>query len=379
MGMTIPIKWQRALLTRQIQRILVIHLGGLGDLILSFPALQALRHRYPSASITLFTADHSREAAVSLGDFDHILSMDFPRYGWGKEDRRKKYSRLSTLFHVWRRLRREPFDLIINMLTLGSNMGSFRMMLFMKGLRGWCRVGRGTHTLGKWLDLRLEENLPSIRHEADTFIHLVDLVGAVSTDLSTSLSIPPSDTAFINTFLRTHGLNDQTAPILVHPSAGWPSKRWPIKRFAELLNQISEVHPNLSLIIIGDKNTESLAQELVSLVRAPTVEATNQLTIPETAALMRRSLMLISNDGGPVHLASAVGLPVLAIFGPGDPVRYAPLSKRSRIIRHPVECSPCPFSECPLTGEKHHQCLKPISVQEVAEAALTMLNEIESS
>ncbi len=366
-----PAKWQRWLLNHPPQRILILNIGGLGDLLLSLPALEALRVRFPKAFITLVTRTPLEAVAKRLPGLNDIRVVDLPRLGWGGRG-----IGFTEWLRLVRRLRRERYDLAINLLQFGSQGGALRMKWFFRATGARCRVGRNTESWGNWLNLSLPDYVvePGGPHESENFLRVVRLVGALPLPAFSPFPLDHGDQTAAEHFLKKAGVPPDPLPILIHAGAGWPSRRWPIDSFAELIKKLRQDTPH-PLILIGDQSEKASSKILHERARGAFHDAIGRLDVFQTASLMRRSRLLISNDGGPVHLASAVGTPVLAIFGPGDVNRFHPLSPGSRVIYKPVECSPCYYVECPLQGNEFHKCLRSITPEEVAEMALEMIQE----
>ncbi|MFH0787247.1 MAG: glycosyltransferase family 9 protein, partial [Pseudomonadota bacterium] len=153
--------------------------------------------------------------------------------------------------------------------------------------------------------------------------------------------------------------------IVIHPGAGWLSRRWPVIRYAELIQRLQK-ELQARLIVIGGEEGGSkealLFKELFSLIRVPLINLVQQLSLKQLMALLDRADLFVGNEAGPMHLAAALNRPVVAIIGPTRPELTGPFGPRARIVRKKVDCSPCRERNCPDL-----KCMKAIEVSDVFE------------
>ena len=168
-------------------------------------------------------------------------------------------------------------------------------------------------------------------------------------------------------FLRESGL--EGGPIVaLHPGASCPSKRWPAERFAAVGDRLTENH-GLQVVVLTGPGEAEYGEQVVTRMRQPAARALGRFGLGETACLLRKARLLVSNDSGPVHLACAVGTPVVSIFGRWggglSPTRWGPTGERSVALHRDIGCRPCLAHNCTI-GFK---CLEAIAVDEVVAAA----------
>jgi lipopolysaccharide heptosyltransferase II len=215
-------------------------------------------------------------------------------------------------------------------------------------------------------------------HALDRYLLVAKSLGAVQTEPVCSIPISREDEQAAHQLLKSIGLSDSRNFVVVNPTARWWTKRWPIDRFARLADLLQDL--GFPVVLIGAESDIPEIQRLQALTRTSPRSVTGRTTLKQLAALLKRSSLLITNDSGPMHLAAAVGTPVVAVFGPTDPVRTGPYRHLSvgvhatmqdagfpimhTIIRKPVECSPCLSKRCRV-GD--HRCMMQIEVEEVVE------------
>ena len=165
------------------------------------------------------------------------------------------------------------------------------------------------------------------------------------------------------------GVSFQRKLVGVNPGAFYGSaKRWPSDRYALLLDRLIQSRP-VEVVVFGAPNELAIAQSIQSEMRSRPVILTGKTQLEELIAMISLCDLFITNDSGPMHLATAVGVPTLAIFGPTDEFATGPLSPRAVVLKKRVECSPCLLRECPID----HRCMTRMSVDEVFEQADRML------
>jgi lipopolysaccharide heptosyltransferase II len=190
-------------------------------------------------------------------------------------------------------------------------------------------------------------------HHAARYLHIADKVGGASVDLK--FSAAPQ--------------RDGPIRLAICPGAEYGSaKRWQPVRFRRMMQSVSE-RVDCSWTIFGVEKDREVADEIAEDFGAPCENLVGRTSLAELIDALRNIDVLVSNDTGTMHLAAALGVPVVAIFGSTEPALTAPLGEKQIVIRHQVECSPCFLRECPLD----FRCMDAVSVSEVAEAVLQLL------
>jgi ADP-heptose:LPS heptosyltransferase len=319
----------------EVREIAVVKFWGVGNAALLLPVLRRLRQRYPQARLTVVTLAHIapiyREAA------DRILTVrlrPFPRA-------------LIDLARVTWRLRRDRIDLALDMEQF---VRTSELVLFLARARqviAFDTPGLARATLA---DVRVPYD--DHRHMGESFLDLARAVGVTggryeAGGLRARVPAP---------------LAEGGSPLVVlHPGSGdnFPGRRWPAERFGELARQL--VDSGTRVAVTGGQHERGIVDAVVAAAQRPLFDCVGRLSLDELVALLDRADLLVSNDTGPVHLASALGTPVYALYGPNTPRLYGPLSAGSRAFYDAPPCSPC------ITNFNHKtsRCLNPVCIQAI--------------
>ena len=335
-------------------KILIIKPSSLGDVVQTLPVLRLLRRHWPQAHIAWCLAEGLIPLLENDPDVNEIIP--FQRKGW---------SSLRGLAH-WRKtivhLRERKFDLVIDLQSL-----------LRSGLVAW--LARGTTTAG--LDLRREgANLfydlavprPTDRpHAVDWYLAVLRELGVPTGDWPEL--IPPR--ADIQKRLRRIRNGSDKPMIALIPGARWDNKRWPAAHFAALTKQLDPTGRRYDFAILGARNDSHLAAEITNQADRTLLDLTGQTSLKEMIEWLRLSSLVITNDTGPMHIASALGKPLVGLFGPTDHRQTGPWGAHAQSLRIDLPCAPCMKSRCRWKSEM--QCLHELSPAMVALSAQSML------
>ncbi len=297
--------------------ILVVRTDRIGDVVLTIPAVRALKKAFPQARISMWVASSTRELVEGLPFVDEVLVEDRTK-GWAG------YREFLT------RLRSKKFDLAVNYHTKRRT----NLSCFLAGIPG--RLGFRNNKFGWLLNLPVQDRRHlGERHEAEYCLDLLRAVGVKSADTSLELPPMPQAEAWVSGLLRDKRLSG--VPLIAfHPDANSPSKCWPAESFARLADRLAQsLHARI--LLVGGGSARRAAGDILSQVtgEAP-VDLTGSTTVAQMAALFRHCQLVISNDSGPVHVAAAAGVPVISLFlrsQPGiNPKRWRPLGAKSVLL-----------------------------------------------
>ena len=336
-GVTLP----HGMLATELQpfKIVVRSPNWLGDAVMAIPTVRALAAGRPDAQIFVLTPARIAELWESVSEVKGVIEIAPERAG---------------IFAVAAQLRAAgPFDAAI---LLPNSLRS--------ALETWLarvprRVGFAGHSRSALLNQIVPEPLvepgPTRPHHSERYLHLARSVGAK--DPAASLAAPR---ARRDGFLR----------IGLVPGAEYgPTKRWFPERFAEAAKKIAQARP-CRFVLFGVSKDEEIGRAIETEIGAEHCEnRIGKTSLSELMLELKECDLLLTNDTGTMHLAAWLDVPLVAVFGSTDPVATGPLSSRARVVRHQVECSPCFLRECPIDL----RCLKSVSVDEVAQAALELL------
>jgi lipopolysaccharide heptosyltransferase II len=346
---------------RRIGRILIRANNWIGDVVMISPAVRAIRGRFPDARIAILAKRWVLETLHGNPFFDDLIEHDD---GDG-------YRKLTGSFRLAADLRRRRFDLAV----LFQKAFEAAALAFLGHVR--IRVGYATDYRSALLTHPLPPPSASMHH-IDAFLGLARALGCRVDDPVPFFHLDGA------TRDQAGGLLPATwkdgAPIVaLHPGASKPGRAWHAQRFAGLAALLCR-DGGARLLVLGGPGEQELVTTIASAVPADRVLApTPSPSIRVTAALMERCRLFVGNDSGPMHLAAAVGVPTIGLFGPGDPRKTAPRGRagvRITTISKSYPCSPCRqdfFRECPPSPSDKPFCLEEIDVAEVGAAALALL------
>jgi lipopolysaccharide heptosyltransferase I len=351
----------------EIKRILMIQPSRIGDIVFSLPTLSALRRTYPRARITWLVDDRCQDLVEGHPDLDEVLVVPFKAI----EEALKKRA-WKGVGQTFRRLKRElrsrSFDLSIDLHGLAKSA----LLVWMAGAR--FRIGSANTTgmkEGSGFFSREIPPRPNDRHTVERNLSVIDFLGGPTQEVLFQLTNSEDAQSQVREILGSAGRPGQERLAVIHPGAGWLSRRWPADRFAELINILGLI-PGLRLAVIGGAAGGSqegrLFEQLFSLIRVPVINLVNRLSLKQLVALLRETDLFIGNEAGPMHLAAALDRPLVAIIGPTRPELTGPFGGKALIIRKPVSCSPCRERNC-----SELTCMKAIEVTDVLEAVRSVL------
>ena len=344
---------------KDIKRVLVINLGGIGDFLISTPALRALKDHFPQAELYFLVA--GRVAG---------LARDFPyaKKVFVFEIERPWLHVLANIKNILE-LRRSKIDLGINMRTLVSGSGAGKIKFIMQLISPRIKAGRDTAGRGYFFDIKIPESDVGEKYEMDYDIDVVKALGATVHDRGVDLKIDPSSLQRAEQILRDGGIAGSDAVIGIHPG-GKPSHRWPSDNFAQVLKRFHAT-TGCKFVITGSKDEVKLAGDIIAKSGVNALNLAGKLTIRELAAVLKRCDLYITNDTGSMHIAAIMDTPMVALFGPGYVTRYDPrnISSRAIVFYKKEQCSPCNRSVCPSM-----KCMGSIPVDDVAQAAQKLLS-----
>jgi len=362
-------------------KILIIKLSAIGDVIHTLPALALLRRCVPECSLNWVVEEKAAGILAGHPYLDKVIVSGRKR--WIHDLARP--SRWPAVFReaasFIRELRAERYDLVIDF------QGLFKSAILVLLSRGARKVGYGKTRELSYLALthRIEPP-PAEVHAVDKNIGLVEAVlklNGISSSgrteqgtaashyhlaANSGLAVPAQkEQRGVDELLRSSRFDPCTPLILINAPAGWKTKRWDGEKMAALADCLVSTY-NAHLMYIGTAGDAAYIDGIIARMRHPAVNAAGRTTLKELACLISTARLFITTDSGPMHLAAAVGTPVVALFGPTAPWRTGPYTERARIVRTQASCSPCYKRKC-----DEMICMNGIGVDEVMEAAATFM------
>ncbi len=311
--------------TANIRKILVISLSNIGDVILTFPVIDILRTDFPKAEISVVAGPRAETLLRGNPHLENVFVFD------------KRQSFLKNICFMGK-LRKENYDLVVDLRNTAIPFfigGRYRTSF-------WDYKKNNVHMRLKHLN-RLRTIYPYSAQAQEKY----------------SLFIPEKDRIYIGQLLEGEICVDVKKNIVVAPGAANHDKRWTQKGFQEIGDYL--VKQGANIIFVGDQNDREFAQGIQERMREHSVNFCGRLTLIQLAELCKRASLVISNDSAPMHLASYLDRPVLAVFGPTDPQKYGPWSKKSYFLHKNEHCLKCQNNR--LTTS--HTCMEAVKSEDV--------------
>lgn len=330
-----------------INKILVIRVDGIGDLLNSTPAISLLRENYPAAEITVLAQPLNAPVLMGNPGVDRVLT--FARDG--------EHRGLKARLRFYRALRRERFQLVVAMQT-----GMWpHLIAFLSGAP--YRLGRYQKRFRSTLTHAWHGKYPKGEtHEVDRNLELVRLICEGEGRRKLKFHLLPNEVADAKAQLTSYGISADTFLIGIHPGGSSFDKRWPEKQYAELADRLVQQY-NATILLLRGPEEEALTYNIQQAMQFPAIVHAPE-TIRELGALLSCCNLVVCNDSGPMHLAAALDVPMVAVFGPTDHIAWHPLSENAAIVRRDMPCWPCSAHKCKIGWE----CTKKLPVAPVWEA-----------
>ena len=329
-----------------IHKILIIRNDGIGDLLNSTPAISLLRQNYPEAEITVLAQSTTAPILMGNTDVDRILILD----------RRGAHRRLINRLKFYLGLRRKKYNLVVAMRT--ASWSNF--VAFLSGAK--YRLGRHQKRFKSTLThvWRAQYQKGHV-HEIDRNFDLVGLICEGMGDRRLILKVLDEEIAHAKRKLASWGVTPNDYLLCIHPGASSFDKRWPEENYAEIADGLVRERGAKVLILRGPEEAE-LVWNIQKAMQADSIAYAPE-SIREFGALIRCCNLIVCNDSGPMHIAAALNVPTVAIFGPTDHVAWKPHSKNATVVRRDMPCWPCSAHKCKIGWE----CTKKLRVNMVWE------------
>ncbi|RMH03794.1 MAG: lipopolysaccharide heptosyltransferase II [Nitrospirae bacterium] len=347
----------------RIKRIVVRGPNWLGDAVMCTPALLALRYLFPQAHITLWVRPAIADLLQGLPGIDEMLIYDG----------RRRHAGVQGKLAMIRTLRAGNFELAI----LFQNAFEGALLAALAGIP--YRYGYATDGRRGLLSHPVPVPAPTIphRHHVYYYQQMLQGFGEEVPQYAPTLVLTEEEETRLSKRLVAFGIDPDDFLIGLNPGSVYGSaKRWPSDRFAETADRLVDAFTmqvgtirSVKCAIVGGPGEESLGHAIAAHMRSTPLILSGKTSIRELMAVIKRCVVLITNDTGPMHIANALGIPVVAVFGPTDPATTAPFKRGFEIVRSPVRCAPCLLRHCPID----HRCMTHISVDDIYQAARSLL------
>ena len=310
-------------------KILILKPSSLGDVVQALPVLRLLRRAHPKAEIYWWI--DSRLAPLLAGDPDLDWVIPWERRGW---DSVRRWRLLWTEI-FW--LRAQKFDLVIDLQGLVRS-GTFAWLANGKLLVGLDEAREGARGFYDIIVRRATFHT----HAVDWYLSVLPKIGVpVHTDFTWM-----PERAAIAAGIRAKWPGENRRWIILQPGARWLNKRWPVEHFAELVRLLAPRFPERQFAILGGGDERALGEQIAAAAPERCLNLCGELSLHEMVEWIRRSELMVTNDTGPMHVAAALGKPVVALMGPTEPHRTGPYGQVAQVLHQRLACSPCFKATC---------------------------------
>lgn len=339
---------------QSIQNILIVRTDRIGDVILTLPMARVIKHRIPGARVSMLIRRYTAEVVEDDPDVDSLIFDDRAPY-----------------FHMVGVLRKERFDAVFH-----------THPQFLLALQTWLagipvRVGTGYRWYSFLFNRRVfEHRKDARRHELEYNLRLLAAIGCSyeGEDVAPRLAVGREALARVAALFAECGIGDHERFVVIHPGSGRSARDWDRKNFGALGRKLERI-PGVRVVVTGGKTEHEIAGEVQTTIGGRSIALVDRMNVKEYAALVSRAALFVSNSTGPIHIAAAVGTPVIGLYPQVKPLsaaRWGPYTQRKTIfspVGVPEDCTKC------LAGKGGPcECMETISVDSVYDAALRYLS-----
>jgi heptosyltransferase-2 len=345
-----------------IRRILVRGPNWVGDAVMCTPAMQGIRQTFPSAEISLLALPTVANLLKGHSSFDRTIVYEH----------QDQHAGFLGTFRLAKILKAQVFDVAV----LFPNAFDAALLTFLARIPrryGYATDGRS------WL-LTDAVSLPpqaNTLHQVRYYEELVRPLCPTYSSKPPVLIVSEDDESQAAKLLTANVVPEDCVLVGLNPGSMYGgAKRWLPERFAEAADQVveslarKEKFSAVKVVIVGAPGEEGLGQQIAGLMRTHPVVLSGQTSLGVLKAVIKRFRLFLTNDTGPMHIANALGIPVIAVFGPTDHTTTSPFASGHVVVRTPVNCSPCLLRECPID----HRCMTGVTVEQVVQGTQQVLN-----
>lgn len=337
-----------------VKKILIIRLSSIGDVIHCTPVAKALKVAWPDCHITWLIGEVSADLIKYNPYVDEYII-------WSRE-RFEKYCRnyeVKKAWSMWRELMHRLSPL--NFYAVLDIHGLFLTGLIASRIKTERRIGLKDAKELNFVFMG-ETVMPRGRHMTERYTSILQPLGIFVNSDDMTLVVPEAAQSFANNFLLQAKVVEGDKIAVFVPGTTWPTKNWPSEFFAETATLIKE---DFKIVLCGGQSESQFGKEIESQSHCDIINSIGKTDVLTMAAILKRATVVVAGDTGPLHMAAALGVPTVAIFGPSDPERYKPLGDNTITLFNRQECSFCHKKKCP-TGK--NDCMKRVLPGQVAAA-----------
>ena len=347
------------MIQQDYHNILVRAVNWIGDAVMTTPALMAVRETYPKARITLLANPLVGQLQQGHPAIDRVLVFD----------RKGAHHGLAGRLRLARQLKCEQFDLAI---ILPNSFDSALIPWLARIPQRWGKASDGRSLL---LTRRFHEQAaPCERHEVEYYRDLLRSFGISAAQSEPLLVTTQQEDAAAAALLALHDIPAEAVLLGINAGASFGSaKRWYPERFGEVAKRLAAAW-GARIILFGGPDETGIVAEIEQTLQGQCLNMAGKTSVRQLMALIKRCNFFVTNDSGPMHIAAAFGVPLVAVFGPTDHVGTAPCSDKASVVRQSVDCAPCKLRVCP----SDHRCMTAVTIDDVVHGAEQLWNSLRT-
>ncbi len=345
----------------EVRRILLVKPSSLGDVIHALPTAAALRRRFPAAHLAWLVEEESAEVLRGVSCVDEVIVSGRRRWFGALRAGAGMGAALGEFRALLRRLRAGRYDVVVDL------QGLLKSAVFVAATGARVRLGLSSGREGSRLAATHVVEAPSREHAVERYLRAAWALGAPDGPRAFPIAVPPEAERDAREILAEAG----GAPVAVlHPAARWPTKLWTPEAFALVGDALAD-HLGAAVVITGGPADADVAEAVRARMRRPARNLAGRTTLQVLAAILRRAAVMVTVDSGPMHLAAALGTPLVALFGPTAPSRTGPYGPGPRrVLQVALPCVPCFSRRCLIADAR--LCLRSLDPRQVAAEALAL-------
>ncbi|HAK60581.1 MAG TPA: lipopolysaccharide heptosyltransferase II [Nitrospiraceae bacterium] len=342
------------------KKILVMRYRFIGDTVLTVPFLRNLREAYPTAHIDLMLEPFSAQVIEGCPYVDRVIPFAFKTIH--RYSSPTKRGRLAAYLHYWRKIRSEGYDAAF---VLKRSLSS-ALLVWAAGVRR--RIGFATEGRA----VLLTDSVPyrQDQHEVENFLDCLRVLDIPIRSTALELWPAPEGEKKVRTLFSEVGWKASDLKVVIHASASLPAKQWPLRRFAEVMKVIKASH-SVRFVYTGAPGDTGLYKEIEGHGPFGGLNLCGVTSLRDNISLYREADLFFGVDSGPMHMAAAAGIPVVALFGPTDERKWGPWGAGHTVITKRLSCHPCKPHKC-----RDNACMKQISTEDAIEVMAKKIQEI---
>jgi heptosyltransferase-3 len=340
-------------LNQKFQRILIVRTDRIGDVILTLPMAEVLKRKIPDVQIAMLVRRYTSEIIEGNSNIHHIVYYD-------------EHDQPVPFFHLVDTMRKEKFDVVFHTHPL------FRVALMTWLARIPVRVGTGYRWYSFLFNRKVfEHRKDAKRHELEYNLNLLDAIGCSPNNesITPTLAVQQSALKKVRSMLANAGVENGAKLVIIHPGSGGSARDWKWENFG-VLGQCLSLLPNVRVILTGSDVEKEIIERVKSLIGKTAIVFVGTLSIKELAALAKLASLFVANSTGPLHIAAAVGTPVIGLYPQITALsaeRWGPYTTKKTIFTPKDKPSDC--NKCVTKKSSSCECMNSISVEEVYSAA----------